>query len=341
MLPATPILGLAVQQNTAVPSAQRMREACKGRASRHDARRMTSAPEAGPRPQHRPLAGIAFIVASVAVFAFSDAGAKWLTASYVAFQVVFLRSCFTMVFLAGMVHRAGGVATLRTTRPWAHALRALLVVGAIVGLIHAFSMLPLADAYAIGMSLPVLTTALSVPLLGERVDGRQWIAIAIGFGGAIVAANPAGDMLQWGTLAAIGSTLCFAIFFNLTRRLSTTEGNATILFYSNTAVLVVSGLLAIGGWASPGAADLGLFAVVGILAGVGQYLATHAFRLAPPAVVSPFEYLGMPCAAVLGYVLWRDIPGPHVWAGAALIVASGLYLVRREARATRTLPSAS
>jgi len=293
---------------------------------------MSSSP-AHARPLNRPLAGIACVVAAIAVFSISDAGAKWLTASYVAFQVVCLRSCCTMVFRVAMVPRAGGIATLRTSRPWGHAARAVLVVGAITGLIVALSLLPLADVYAIGMSLPILTTALSVPILGEKVDGRQWAAIAVGFAGGVVAANPAGDMLQWGTLAAVGSTLCFAVFFNLTRRLSATEGNATILFYSNAAVMAVSGLLAAAsGWSAPGALDLGIFAVVGILAGLGQYLTTNAFRLAPVAVVAPFEYAALPFGAAIGFMVWGDVPGPHVWGGASLILASGLYLLYREAR---------
>ena len=285
-----------------------------------------AAPDA---PAHRR--GILAMVVGVFAFALSDAGVKWLTDDYSVAQILFLRSLVTLIIVIPvMARRDGASATLRTQRLGAHVVRSLFVIIAVLGGFLSYARLPFADAMAIMMTIPLITAALSVPMLGERVSLRNWAAIGVGFAGALIIVRPGAGMFSSGALFALGASLCFGVFLNQTRRLSVTDSNAAIMFYTTAILTVASGALAAFGWVAPSGADLALFLAVGVFAGLGQYLMVIAFRVAPSALIAPFDYTGLIWAALLGYLVWRDIPGPHVVLGAVVIVASGLYLARGE-----------
>lgn len=290
---------------------------------------MTAAPAAGGRPERAGL-GIASMVAGVFCLAAADAFAKWLGASYPIAQIVFFRMLFALPAVLLLASFAGGLAGLRTRRPAAHLLRGLLATAAsfcfFLGLRH----LPLAEATALTFAVPLFVTALSVPLLGERVGRRRWAAVLAGFAGVLVMLRPGLAAFQPAALYILVTALCYGLIMLSARRLATSESTAALVLYITLLPLAISSALLPVVWTAPAWADVGRFAANGTLGGLAMILITQGFRLAPAAVVAPFEYTGLVWAAGLGWLVWHELPGPFVWLGAAVIAASGLYIVRRE-----------
>lgn len=278
------------------------------------------------------LMGIACMVAGSAVFASVDAVVKWLMADYSVVQVMFFRSAFALLPLAPLVWRAGA-ASLATRRPVAHALRAGLGLVAIGSFFIAFRELPLAQVIAISFAASLIMTALSVPILGETVGPRRWAAVAVGFVGVLVIVRPGGAELGLGMVAALLGTVLYAVVMVLMREMARTEKSVTIVFWFTLTCTLLTGAALPWHWQPPSWPDLGLFALLGVLGGSGQLLATQAVRLAPVSVVAPFDYLHIIWSVALGWALWAEVPTLHTVAGAAVIIGCGLYILEREARA--------
>ena len=190
--------------------------------------------------------------------------------------------------------------------------------------------LPLAEAIAVTFTAPLFITALSGPLLGEAVGVRRWAAVVVGFVGTLIMVRPGAESFRPEALLVLASALIFALNMLLTRRLTRTETNAALVTYTTVIAGLASLPFAALAWQEPSTGDLGLFALVGIGAGSGAYLLVVAFRNAPAAVVAPFDYTTLIWASILGWMLWRESPEPAVWIGAAIVVAAGVYITRRE-----------
>ncbi len=279
-----------------------------------------------------PGRGIAFMLTAVFIFSVQDAMVKWLTADYSVMQILFFRGVFGFIPCAVFVWRAGGWRVLRTRRLSGHLWRSSLILGALIAFFLAISMMPLADVVAIAFSAPLFMTALSMPLLGEPVGRRRWAAVAVGFIGVLIVVRPGAGVLGQGALLALASSVLFAIGMTVTRKLTRSEPSATILFYFTLLNLVVGGSFMPFLWATPTPADAAMLVTIGLTGGVGAFCMFEAFRFAPIAVVAPFEYSALIWAAMFGYLVWGDVPGSMLLAGAAVIVASNLYVLHREAR---------
>lgn len=290
---------------------------------------MTDAPTAAA---DRPGRGIAYISLGVFVFATQDALVKWLVADYPVMQILLFRAVFALIPCAVVIARSGGVAALRTARPGLHAGRGALLLGSLVLLFLAYRRLPLADAIAISFSAPLFMTALSAPLLGEPVGARRWSAVVVGFLGVLVITRPGAGMIEPAALMAVASSALYALAMIGTRRLSRTDSVAAIMFYFIVLVIAVSALCTPFVWVAPNPRDAALLAATGLIGGVAAFLFIQAYRLAPVAVVAPFDYTALVWAGLYGVWLWGDVPGPAVLAGAAIIVASNLYILRRETK---------
>ncbi|MCP5150130.1 MAG: DMT family transporter [Ectothiorhodospiraceae bacterium] len=283
-------------------------------------------------PPRGATSGIALMLLGVAVYAWMDGLVKWLSATYPTIQLVLFRCVFGFVPVAVVVLRGRSLGALRTTRPLAHLVRSMATLGALWGFFVAFAHMPLADAYAIGFAAPLLITALSVPMLGERVGVRRWSAVVAGFVGVLIMLRPGAGVMEPAALIALGATVCYALTMIFIRQLSRTETDAAIVFYPMLAIAAVSAALVPPVWVAPGALDLALLAAVGVLGGIGQLLLTAAFRRAEVALLTPFEYSAMLWATGIGWLVWGDVPGLHIWVGVAIVAASGIYVVLREAR---------
>lgn len=274
--------------------------------------------------------GIACMVAAGFMISLQDAVTKWLTGSYPVGEVIFIRSLFVYLPVAWFVWREGGVRCLKIHRPGAQALCCLFTVVATGLYVFSLSLLPLAEATAATFTSPIFVTILAFPLLGERVGRHRWSAVLIGFAGVLLMLRPTGTAVQWAILIPVCAAFSGALRDIVTRRLTVDESTIAILFYSNLAITVLALFTLPFEWRLPTAGDTALFAAAGFLLGFAYYLWIQAFRFSEVTVVMPFKYTMVVWAAALGYLVWGDLPDRFVVAGAALVVASGLYILRRE-----------
>ena len=284
-----------------------------------------------PRPD-RIGHGIAFVLAGVVAMTVMDAAAKWLGAGYSIILVVFFRNFFAVPPIAALVWRGGGLASLRTQRWGGHALRAAFSLGAMFCFFAGLRYLPLAEAISLAFAAPLFVTALSVPILKERVGAHRWAAVIVGFLGVLVITRPGAEVVRVEALLILAAALSYAFFILVTRHLARTETTSALIFHSNTMAMAVGGLLLPFGWQTPTGQDLLIFIVMGLVGGVGSYFLALAYQRAPVAVLAPFDYVTLPVGAVLGWLIWHELPDAGVWLGAAILVACGLYIMRRETR---------
>jgi drug/metabolite transporter (DMT)-like permease len=191
----------------------------------------------------------------------------------------------------------------------------------------------LADCVALGFAGPLFMTLLSIPLLGERVGPRRWAALAAGFGGVLMMLQPSGASFSWPMLLPLAAAFTYALGVIASRQLSRTESTTSILFYYSLGVLLVTGAVMPWQWVTPSWADLGIFALAGVVGSLGQLCLTQAYRYGEVSALAPLEYTALVWAVALGYVVWGELPGWPVLAGTALVITSSLYISHREARA--------
>ena len=286
-----------------------------------------------PPAQHstdRPTLGILLMVCGVACFAVMDATIKWLTEDFAVTQIVALRSWFGLPVLFALVYLEGGISSLKTTRPGAHSLRYLLVLALSFSFFWVLSQMKLVDAIAITFASPILIAALSVPVLKESVGIHRWLAILVGFVGILIMLRPGSGVFQWASVVALGSTIVYAILMITTRALKSTESTAALMFYPQVGMAITGAVFVPFFWIPPSPVELGLFALAGTFGSLGILCLTNAFRLAPAATVSPFEYSALIWAALLGYFLWQEIPDKFIVLGSTVVISSGMYILYRE-----------
>jgi drug/metabolite transporter (DMT)-like permease len=290
-------------------------------------------------PADHPALGIVLMLIGIAGFAVMDATIKWMAADFPVIQVAALRSWFGLPLLCLVVLRGGGLRSLHTRRPLAHVGRYLLVLGLTLTFFWALSQMKLVDAIAITFAAPIFITALSMPLLGEPVGLHRWLAVGAGFVGVLVMLRPGAGVFQWASIVVLCSVVFYALLMITTRALKSTESPAALMLYPQLGISL-SGILAVPFiWVPPSLADLGLFAIAGLFGSVGIMCVTNAFRLAPAALITPFEYSSLLWATLLGFLIWGDLPDSFTLAGAAIVIASGLYIIYRETAKTGRTPA--
>ena len=195
----------------------------------------------------------------------------------------------------------------------------------------------LATAAAISFTAPLAVTALSVPLLGEKVGAHRWGAVLAGFIGALIIIRPGmGNDTGWGAPMLVGSACCTALYQILTRKLAGQDRAETTNIWSGLVSATVISALIPWFWTTPAEPWLwALFLSLGVIGGTGHFLLTKAFERGPAALLSPFNYLQLLGATFTGYVLYRQLPDATTWAGAGVIVVAGLYIAWRENRRRR------
>lgn len=291
-----------------------------------------SSGSAPPARTHRPAQGIACICAAMALLTVSDSLGKLMTETLPVGQIIFWRSFFSFLGVLLLVRYRYGFGTLRVQDWRSHVLRGLCVIGTTYSFLWAVALLPLADALAIVMSAPLFAFALAPLILKERVGLRLWLSLLVGFAGVLVIIRPAGPGLEVAVLLPLATAVFGALRDVVTRYMSTTESSASIMFYAALAMML-GGLFSLPlGWQAPALWQWALLAGAGVVQFFGHFLAIEAYRLTQAAVVSPFKYTTLLWAALWGYGIWGDVPGWHVWGGAAIIVASTLFIYRSSRR---------
>ena len=284
-------------------------------------------------PQTRPAVGIALAILAVLLFTLMDTIGKSLTATYPVVQVVWARYFFSLLALGALLPARGVVELVRTRRLGVQTGRGALVAVATLCMISAISVVPLADAYAITFTAPLMVTLFSIPLLGERVRWRRWTAILVGFSGVLVVIRPGFAEVHPAMLLLIVTAACFALYQILTRQVSRVPGESTfaMLFYLSLVGAVAFTIAAPFFWRTVVPFDWVWLVAMGILGALGHLPLIRALTLAPASLVAPFAYSQIIWALALGWLIFGDLPDGWMLAGCAVIIGSGLYVFYREA----------
>ncbi len=268
---------------------------------------------------------------AVALFALMDAGLKLLAPHYPPLQVGALRGLSSLPFILVWIMATVGPRSLLRVRWSLHLLRAVLGIAMMAGFVYGLRSLPLTTAYAITFVAPLLVTAMAVPFLGEKVGPRRWFAIGVGLVGVLVILRPTGEgMLTLGGLAVLLAAVCYAASAITVRLLARTDSTQAMVFWLMALMALGSALLVWRDWRPIQPAHLWIIAGVGVAGSLAQVALTEAFRRGEASLVAPLEYTALVWGTLLDVTLWGVLPDRVTWIGAAIIVASGLYLLRRE-----------
>ncbi|WP_172327988.1 DMT family transporter [Mangrovicoccus sp. HB161399] len=291
---------------------------------------MQTATLAGPRDR---TLGMLLMCAGVACLSTNDAIAKLLAADYHPMQILFLRNLFALPAALAIAVTMGGPGALRSHRPAAHLLRGVLWIGAAFLFFSSLRLMPLAEATALVFVAPLFITAISALFLGEQVGWRRWLAVLAGFLGVLVAIRPGAEAFRPASLLPVATAAVYALLMVSARWVDRRESVWTLLLYLTGAGTLVSALAVPFFWVPLQAGDLWLCAAISVFGTAGMTMITQAFRLAPAVVVAPLDYTALVWATLLGWALWREMPAPAVFVGAAVIIASGAFTIWREHRA--------
>jgi drug/metabolite transporter (DMT)-like permease len=274
---------------------------------------------------------MATMLAAVVAFSLMDAGLKLLSAHYPPFEVAALRGTASLPWVAAWVLVTAGPRSLRPVQWKLHLLRGGMGIAMMAAFVYALRTLSLANAYSLFFIAPLLITALSGPMLGEQVGSRRWVAIAVGLVGVLVLLRPSGHgLLSTAALAVLLAASMYAVSAITVRWLAKTDTPQAMVTWLLVSMAVGGGLLALPHWVPVRGEHLWLVAGVGVAGAVGQYTIIEAFRLGEASLLAPLEYFALVCGVLLDFGLWHTLPDRITWVGAAIIVASGLYLLRRE-----------
>jgi drug/metabolite transporter (DMT)-like permease len=270
-----------------------------------------------------------------ACFALMLGAAKVLATTYSSLQISWARAFGHIVFLLIAFLPRHGLAVLRTRRLVTQLTRSALLFTSNLLSFLALAFIPLAKQASISQTAPLIVTLLAGPMLGERTTLPRVIALACGFAGVLVVIRPGTVVFHWASLAVVVSAAAYAVYQILTRRVAGLESPETSALYSSVVgafgMLVVMPFV----WITPeGWLDLLLFCSVGVLGALGHYCIAIAFGFGPANILSPFQYFQLLAAAAVGFFVFGEAPDGFTWLGAAVIVASGLYIGWTQTRRT-------
>ncbi|WP_457586274.1 DMT family transporter [Ensifer canadensis] len=296
-------------------------------------------------PQNTVMQGVAIMLFAMVILPGMDVIAKYMAVveGMAPAQVTFYRFFFQLVATLPLLLTIGGLRALRPKRLWPNLLRGVLLAAAALFFFISVKYMPLADVFAIYFVEPFILTCLSALILRERVDWRRWLAIGIGFAGAMIVIQPSFAAFGATSLLPVACATVFAFYLLLNRAVGTADSPLTMQTIAGIGgTLFMVGVIAIGD--GMGVADfepslpkttLGwvLVVILGSLSGYGHLLVVKAFQAAPVSLLAPFAYFEIVTATALGYLIFGDFPSLSKWLGIATIVVSGLFMIWRERQA--------
>ena len=282
---------------------------------------------------HNPnLRSIYAMLAAAGMFSLMDTAMKLLSETYPAMQVTALRALSSLPLVCLYLLYRGAFKNVLKVRWPLHVFRGALGILMITLFAYGLKRLSLAEAYSLFFIAPLLITALSVLILKERVDLARWCAIVVGLGGVLVVLRPeGGDFLSLAGLAVLAAAACYAVSAITGRILSRTDASESMVFW--LMIMMATGGVALSWheWVAIRREDWLLLAGLSVSGFLGQLAITEAFRSGKASSVAPFEYSALAWGMSLDWLLWRTLPDEYTLVGAAIIIASGIYLVRKEA----------
>ncbi|WP_303981986.1 DMT family transporter [Dongia mobilis] len=273
-----------------------------------------------------------YMVLGVFCFSILDAVTKKLTEDYGTWQIIMLSRVVTitaMVISVGYQHRS--VFAFRTGFLRTHMMRSVLVIATTWTFFECLRYIELADAIAIAFAAPLFITAMSGPILGEKVGWRRWSAVIIGFVGVVIAVEPGRHGIGVGAILALCAALTYAMGQIWLRPLVGREKGHNIIFYGTLFSWLASMWPALLEWQWPTPMGWLLFLIQGLCSTVAQIFMIRAFRVGEASLLAPLEYTALVWAGLFGYIFWDELPTIQVIGGAVLIIAASLYIAHREA----------
>jgi drug/metabolite transporter (DMT)-like permease len=301
--------------------------------------------------QQNTLQGMTIMASAMIMLPTMDAIAKYM-ASFEGMspgQVTFYRFFFQLVCMLPLLATISGRSAFSAKRPWMNLLRGALHGAASLLFFAAVKYMPLADVFAIYFVEPFILTALSALFLGDKVGWRRWLAIVIGFGGAMIVIQPSFEIFGLKALLPVACAFLYALYLFMNRAVGEADSPLTMQIMAGVGGTLFMAIALFAG-ASAGIADfepslpasslgLVLLLILGSISGYAHMLVVRAFRLAPLSLMAPFQYFEIISATILGYAIFGDFPNLSKWIGIAIIVASGLFIIWRERVQSRSANS--
>jgi drug/metabolite transporter (DMT)-like permease len=271
------------------------------------------------------------MLVAVGFFAFMDTILKTLSAHYPSLQVAAMRGWVALPLIGVWIQWRGTWHTLWHIRWPLHVLRGLLAIAMLTLFTQGLNQLPLATAYTLFFVAPILITLLAAPVLGDRVPRAHWWAVAGGMTGVLVALRPGVDgFFSWSGLAVLGAAVCYAVSAVTARLSSRTDSPESLMFWIMVMVALGASALVATQWVPVRQQDYWLLVALAIAGFGGQLAITEAFRHGQASAVAPFEYTALAWGLGVDWLIWATLPDRYTLLGGAIIVASGLYVVRHE-----------
>ncbi len=284
------------------------------------------------------LKAVLLALLGFAIFATHDVVIKILGATYSTFQIIFFSVLLGFPLVTLMLLRDTTVDTLIPKHPWLTAVRTLLAVTSAAGAFYAFSALPLAQTYAILFAAPLLITLLSIPVLGEHVGWRRLVAVGVGLAGVLVVLQPGATAVSWGHIAALVSAITGATASVIMRKIGREERTVVLILYPMVANFVIMAAALPFVYVPMPLADIGLVFIIALFALVAMICMISAYRLGEAVMVAPMQYSQILWATLFGTLLFEETLSTSTMIGAAIIIASGIYIVFREDSASVNTP---
>ena len=289
--------------------------------------------------------GIYYLVIGMCVFTFQDIIIKLLSDKVNLFQILFIRSIMTIVFVLLYLNITKQTKLLSISTPIKTTIRPLIFFIGFTMFYYAQTQMPVANALTLFYVSPFFITILSMFLLGEKIDLDRWVIIILGFSGVYFIANPNFEEFNYINLLPVLCALFYGIFMVLTKKYSTTESSFAQIFYLSLGSLIISGVLGLivgdgkyytnsnvsmnylsRSWNFIDAGDIGLMLLSALCGFIGTVFLINTYRIGNPSRITPFEYSGLIPTMMLGYLIWDDIPTINTWIGILIIIGCGLYL---------------
>ncbi|MCB9434053.1 MAG: DMT family transporter [Ardenticatenaceae bacterium] len=300
--------------------------------------------------------GIRLVMMGVFLFSLQDLVIKQVSSGYPVHQIVFIRSGVALLLLLLLAWLRGEWRLLYTRRLSYHIVRGFMMLISYTTYYLAIAALPLAETVALYFVSPLLVTLLSVLWLKERISWAHWVTLGVGFVGTVVMLRPGLGVFEIAALLPIVAALAYAVSVILARQMADTENGMGLAVYATAVYFIVSGIiglvlnssqLATGThpslqfltrpWLLPTPLDMALMSITGLIAAIGFYGLSEAYRVAPATIVAPFEYIMLPLSVLWGFLFWRELPDWLTFVGAALVIGSGLKLLPRRPQRRRWL----
>ena len=287
--------------------------------------------EINTRPGKATSTAIAWMLLAVALFSVMDAAMKWLTPFFPPLQITALRGLTSVPLLAAWILFAGTWRRLRPRRYSLHLLRGVLGIFMLASFAYGLKRLSLADTYTLFFIGPLLITLFAAPLLGEQVGRARWTAILVGLVGVLVVLRPTGSgYASLGAAAVLGAAIAYAVSAVTVRVLSRTDTLEAMMFWMTAQIAVGATVLTGAHWQPVTSEHWPAIVVIGVTGTIAQYALMRAFQLGEASAIAPFEYCALAFGVLIDWWLWQTLPDRYVFIGAAIIIGSGIYLIRAE-----------